>query len=109
MEQPLISITIKDCRVDAFRASGPGGQKRNKTCSAIRITHLLSGAVAEAKDGKDQHQNKKVAFRRMAESKKFQIWLKIEIAKKLNQLKDIDEVVDQAMKEENLKIQFYKP
>lgn len=66
--------TIKDCRVDTFRAGGPGGQSQNKTDSGARITHLASGAVGESRSEKSQRQNKKLAFRKMAESEKYQRW-----------------------------------
>jgi len=56
-----------EVRIDTYRASGPGGQHVNKTNSAIRLTHLPSGAVVIAQDSSSQFRNKEVAFERLAE------------------------------------------
>jgi protein subunit release factor B len=46
---------LADCRWEAFRGPGPGGQKRNKTSSAVRITHLPTGLSAIATESRSQH------------------------------------------------------
>jgi len=76
----LFSVTKKDFRVDYFRAGGPGGQKQNKTSSAVRIVHLESSAVGESREERSQAQNKKRAFLRLVESDKFKAWHKKKVA-----------------------------
>jgi hypothetical protein len=59
---------LADCDVDCFRASGPGGQKRNKTDSAVRVRHRPSGLAARAVESRSQHQNRAHALRRLRET-----------------------------------------
>jgi len=58
---------LRECRVDRFRASGPGGQKRNKTESAIRLRHGPSGLSSVATESRSQHENRARAVRRLRE------------------------------------------
>jgi hypothetical protein len=55
----------KQCRREAFRGSGPGGQKRNKTSSAVRVVHEPTGMAAVASESRSQAENRGRAFRRL--------------------------------------------
>lgn len=56
---------LRDCAVDTYRASGPGGQKRNKTSSAVRLRHGPSGLMVIAEESRSQHENKAKAVKRL--------------------------------------------
>jgi hypothetical protein len=56
---------IAQCEVDRYRASGPGGQHRNKTESAVRLRHKLTGVSAIGEDSRSQSENKLHAVRRL--------------------------------------------
>lgn len=103
----LFSLTKKDFEVQTFCTGGPGGQHKNAKQNGVRIIHKASGAVAEHRDGRDQAKNKKDAFVKLTESKKFKDWHKAEVYRRLNQgLDDVETYLDKAMQPENLKVEL---
>lgn len=56
---------LRDCRVETFRAGGPGGQHQNTTESGVRITHVPTGLQATAREERSQHRNRAKALERL--------------------------------------------
>ena len=59
---------LEQCELDTYRSSGPGGQKRNKTSSAVRLRHTPTGLMVTAAEDRSQHVNKARAIRRLREA-----------------------------------------
>jgi len=56
---------LADCDVDTYKASGPGGQHRNKVSSAVRLRHRPTGIITHGDDSRSQHTNKRLALKRL--------------------------------------------
>ena len=65
--------------MQTFRAGGKGGQNQNKRDTGVRFIHPPSGARGEARDERSQLQNKKLAWRRMCETKAFKSWVRKQV------------------------------
>ncbi len=59
---------LAQCEIDTYRASGPGGQKRNKTSSAVRVRHPPSGIIVIAEESRSQHENRARGLRRLRQA-----------------------------------------
>ncbi len=110
----LFSLTKKDFVIETMRGHGKGGQHRNTTDSAVRITHPESGAVGYSEDERSQHRNKRVALKRLVESKKFQIWRQRKCFELLGRIKtkeqiekEVEDLLKQDMQNGNVKIERY--
>lgn len=77
------SLTKDDLVIKFYRASGKGGQNRNKRDTACRISHQPSGAVATCEDFREQLKNKREAFKRLIVTDKFRRWYAEEIVRRL--------------------------
>lgn len=67
----------------------------------------FSGAAGKATDTRSWQKNRQIAFKRMAESKKFKEWHKVECARRLGQENEIQKLLDEKMLDKNLKIEYY--
>jgi protein subunit release factor B len=101
----LFSLTKKDFIVQHFKASGPGGQKKNKTSSAVRIIHPESGARAEGKEERSQTANKKNAFKRLVETKEFKNWHRKRVAEMLFGKAERERWLEEMMRPENIMVE----
>ena len=99
----LFSVTAADCEWSYTRGTGKGGQNINKCNSAVHCIHRPSGAHGYSQESRSQLDNKRSAFRKMAETKEFKHWHKLETAKRLGQITDIEEKVKQEMN--NIKVE----
>lgn len=93
----LFSVTAADCDWSYTRGSGKGGQKRNKTSSAVHCTHRASGAHGYAEDSRSQRQNKQLAFERMVKTDQFQKWHKLEVARRTGLLDNVNRTVEREL------------
>ena len=71
LEAPLIALPesddelLRECEVETFRSSGPGGQHVNKTESGVRLRHLPSGVVVTSQEERSQHRNKALCLEKL--------------------------------------------
>lgn len=108
MRKLILSVTKKDCRWDYYRGSGAGGQKKNKTENCVRCTHVDSNAVGKSEKGKSKERNKKIAFRKMAQSDIFRKWIYIKASFNEDVLRKINDKISKELDDPNItKIEFY--
>jgi len=71
---------LGQCDVHTYRASGPGGQHRNKVSSAVRLRHRPTGITAHGDDSRSQHDNRRLALRRLRMSFACQLRDQVDLA-----------------------------
>ena len=94
----LFSVTADDCRWAYTKGTGAGGQKRNKTSSAVHCFHDPSGAHGYSESSRSQLDNKRDAFIKMFETKEFKLWHHIESLKRNGRMAEIDAYVAREMR-----------
>lgn len=94
----LFSVTAADCDWSYTRGTGAGGQKKNKTSSAVHCTHRASGAHGYAEETRSQAKNRELAFTKMTETKEFQAWRRTESMRRTGEMAIIDANVEAEMR-----------
>lgn len=106
----LFSVTKKDFVITFFSGHGAGGQKRNKTMNCVRIQHPDSGVIVTGQEQRSKTQNMHMAFKRLVNHEKFKSWLKVKASRAIygeDKLEEeLNRIVDEQMREENLKIEY---
>ena len=95
--QLVFSVTAADCEWSYTRGTGNGGQKKNKTNSAVHCIHRPSGAHGYFEGSRSQAQNRREAFVRMVETEEFKKWRTMEFARRTGAQAAIEEKVAREM------------
>lgn len=107
----LFSVGAADCDWQTFTCGGHGGSGKDTSNNGVRCIHRASGARGEARDSRKQIDNRRMAFKRMTETKEFKAWNRAEVARRLGRERDIEEsvqrAVDEQMQEKNIKVETF--
>ncbi len=102
----LFSVTASDCDWSYTRGTGNGGQKKNKTSSAVHCKHRASGARGYSEASRSQHDNKSDAFAKMCATPEFKTWHRHETWRRLGVLDQIEAAVQTGMDPRNLRLEI---
>lgn len=94
----LFSVTANDCDWSYARGTGNGGQARNKSNNAVHCTHRASGAHGYSESSRSQHENKRDAFEKMANSEQFKLWHQLEVSRRTGVEAEIKRTVERELK-----------
>ena len=100
----LFSVTATDCEWSYTKGTGAGGQKRNKTSSAVHCHHRPSKAHGYSEASRSQLDNKRDAFVKMANTKEFKTWLHMETLKRNGKMAQIDLEVARELKKTKIEV-----
>ena len=102
----LFSVTAGDCEWAYTKGSGPGGQKKNKTSSAVHCKHKASGAKGYSEATRSQLENKRDAFVKMVNTKEFTHWHKMETMRRTGMMATIDAAVAEELVKTKIEIRI---
>ena len=102
----LFSVTKDDCDWSYTRGTGTGGQKRNKTSSAVHCRHRASGAKGYSEATRSQLDNKRDAFVKMINTDDFKKWHKLEVLRRTGMMDQIDRAVEHELTKIKLEIRI---
>ena len=94
----LFRVTAADCDWSYTKGTGSGGQKKNKTSSAVHCTHRASRAHGYSEASRSQLDNKREAFVKMCNTKEFKDWHRLEIARRTGRQAELERQVEEEMK-----------
>lgn len=103
-KEKLISLTAKDFDWVYTRGTGKGGQKKNKTSSAVYCIHKESKSQGYSEASRSQLENRQDAFKKCVNTESFRKWLKLETARKAGLLDNVESNVEKQMKQIKVEI-----
>lgn len=98
MKRLLFSVTAADCEWSYTRGTGAGGQKKNKTSSAVHCTHRASRAHAYCEATRSQATNRQIAFAKMVKTAEFLKWHRGEVMRRTGEMAILEAKVEEEMR-----------
>ena len=95
--KPVLTLTASDFTWSYTKGTGAGGQKRNKTSSAVHCKHAPSGAHGYSEASRSQHDNRREAFERCVQTREFKKWLQLETARRTGEADRLEREVQRQL------------